>query len=84
MYVRDYLQGSENGRVVTIGYEIAILWYEMVNYGTKWLWCKIHMVRNGFWLWYEIAILWYEIINYGTKWLWYEMTSFVPHNSLHS
>jgi hypothetical protein len=27
-------------------YEIAILWYEMVNYGTKWLWCKIHMVRN--------------------------------------
>jgi hypothetical protein len=28
-------------------YEIAILWYEMVNYGTKWLWCKIHMVRNG-------------------------------------
>jgi hypothetical protein len=40
-----------------IWYEIAILWYEMVNYGTKWLWCKIHMVRNGFWLWYEIAIL---------------------------
>jgi hypothetical protein len=26
--------------------EIAILWYEMVNYGTKWLWCKIHMVRK--------------------------------------
>jgi hypothetical protein len=21
-----------------IWYEIAILWYEMVNYGTKWLW----------------------------------------------
>jgi hypothetical protein len=44
-----------------IWYEIAILWYEMVNYGAKWLWCKIHMVRNG----------------NGTKWLWYEMTSFV-------
>ena len=46
--------------------------------GTKWLWCKIHMVRNGFWLWYEIAILWYEMVNYGTKWQWqwYEMTSF--------
>jgi hypothetical protein len=42
-------------------------------YGTKWLWCKIHMVRNGFW--FEIAILWYEMVNYGTKWLWYEMTS---------
>jgi hypothetical protein len=54
-------------------YEIAILWYEMVNYGTKWLWCKIHMARNGFWLWYEIAILWYEMVNYGTKWQWYEM-----------
>jgi hypothetical protein len=53
--------------------EIAILWYEMVNYGTKWLWCKIHMVRNGFWLWYEIAILWYEMLNYGTKRQWYEM-----------
>jgi len=38
------------------------LWYEMVNYGAKWLWCKIHMVRNGFWLWYEIAILWYEMV----------------------
>jgi hypothetical protein len=60
-------------------------------YGTKWLWCKIHMVRNGIWLWYEIAILWYEMVNYGTKWflvmvrncnfvvrngkLWYEMVS---------
>ena len=20
------------------------------DYGTKWLWCKIYMVRNGFWL----------------------------------
>jgi hypothetical protein len=44
----------------------------MVNYGTKWLWCKIHMVRNDFWLWYEIAILWYEMVNYGTKWQWSE------------
>jgi hypothetical protein len=43
------------------------------TYGAKWLWCKIHMVRNGFWLWYEIAILWYEMVNYGTKWQWYEM-----------
>ena len=59
-----------------IWYEIAILWYEMVNYGTKWLWCKIHMVRNGFWLWYEIAILWYEMVNYGKKWQWYEITCF--------
>ena len=41
-----------------------------ITYGTKWLWCKIHMIRNGFWLWYEIAILWYEMVNYGTKWLW--------------
>jgi hypothetical protein len=43
-----------------------------ITYGTKWLWCKIHMVRNGFWLWYEIAILWYEMVmvqnTYGTKW----------------
>jgi hypothetical protein len=39
-----------------------------IQYDTKWLWCKIHMVRNGFWLWYEIAILWYEMVNYGTKW----------------
>jgi hypothetical protein len=42
-------------------------------YDMKWLWCKIHMVRNGFWLWYEIAILWYEMVNYGTKWQWHEM-----------
>jgi len=57
--------------------------YGANTYGTKWLWCKIHIVRNGFWLWYEIEILWYEMVNYGTKrpwyenWLWYEMTSFV-------
>ena len=44
-----------------------------ITYGTKWLWCKIHMVRNGFWLWYEIAILWYEMVKYGTKWQWYKM-----------
>ena len=52
-----------------------------ITYGTKWLWCKIHMVRNGFWLWYESAILWYEMVMVqntygtklqfcGTKWLW--------------
>jgi hypothetical protein len=46
-----------------------------ITYGTKWLWCKIQMVRNGFWLWYEIAIVWYEMVNYGTKWQWNEMTS---------
>ena len=27
-------------------YEIAILWYEMANYGTKWQWYKMVMVRN--------------------------------------
>ena len=27
-------------------HEIAILWYEMVNYGTKWQWYEIVMVRN--------------------------------------
>ena len=25
-------------------YEIAILWYEMVNYGTKWLWYEMTRV----------------------------------------
>ena len=43
----------------------------MVNYGTKWLWCKIHMVRN-----YNFVVrngkLWYEMVmvqnSYGTKW----------------
>ena len=29
-----------------IWYEIAILWYEMVNYGTKWQWYEMVMVRN--------------------------------------
>jgi hypothetical protein len=27
-------------------YEIAILWYEMVNYGTKWQCYEMVMVRN--------------------------------------
>ena len=27
-------------------YEIAILWYEMVNYGTKWQWYEMVMVRK--------------------------------------
>ena len=27
-------------------YEITILWYEMVNYGTKWQWYEMVMVRN--------------------------------------
>ena len=52
---------------------------------TKWLWCKIHMVRNGK-LWYEMVMV---QNSYGTKWflvmvrncnfvvrngkLWYEM-----------
>jgi hypothetical protein len=34
-----------------------------ITYGKKWLWCKIHMVRNG--------KLWYEMVMgqnlYGTK-----------------
>jgi hypothetical protein len=37
-------------------YGAKYIWYEMVSgygtksqfCGTKWLWCKIHMVRNGF------------------------------------
>ena len=48
---------------------LFVLWLSVLH-------SKIHMVRNGFWLWYEIAILWYEMVNYGTKWLWYEMTCF--------
>ena len=67
--------------MVRNGYGAKYIWYEMVSgygtkwqfCGTKWLWCKIHMVRNGFWLWYEIAILWYEMVKYGTKWQWYKM-----------
>ena len=53
-----------------IWYEIAILWYEMVNYGTKWLRCKLHMVRNCNFvvrngkLWYEMAMI---RNGYGTK-----------------
>jgi hypothetical protein len=54
---------EKGGRRYKRGTDITILLYEMVNYGTKWLLCKIHMVRNVFWLWYEIAILWYEMVN---------------------
>ena len=50
-----------------IWYEIAILWYEMVNYGTKWLWCKIHTVRNCNFV-VRNGKLWYEMVSgYGTK-----------------
>ena len=51
------------------------LWYEMVMVqntygtklqfcGTKWLWCKIHMVRNGK-LWYEMVMVQNSV--YGQK-----------------
>ena len=49
-----------------------------ITYGTKSLWCKIHMIRNGK-LWYEMVMV---QNSYGTKWflvmvrnckLWYEM-----------
>ena len=47
------------------------LWYEMVNYGTKWLWCKIHMVRNCNFV-VRNGKIWYEMVmvqnSYGTKW----------------
>ena len=51
-----------------------------ITYGTKWLWCKIHMVRNG----YGAKYIWYEMVSgygtklqfCGTKWQWYEMTRF--------
>jgi len=54
-----------------------------ITYGTKWLWCKIHMVRNCNFvvrngkLWYEMVMvrngfwLWYEIAI-----LWYEMVNY--------
>ena len=41
-----------------------------ITYGTKWLWCKIHMVRNCNFvvrngkLWYEMAMV---RNGYGTK-----------------
>ena len=54
--------------MVRNGYGAKYIWYEMVNYGTKWLWCKIHVMetfvtdisastgRNDFifdmWLWH--------------------------------
>ena len=53
-----------------IWYEIAILWYEMVNYGTKWLWCKIYMVRNCNFvvrngkLWYEMVMVRYDFFRH--------------------
>ena len=35
-----------------------------ITYGTKWLWCKIRMVRNG----YGAKYVWYEMVSgYGTK-----------------
>ena len=35
-----------------------------ITYGTKWLWCKIHMVRNG----YGAKFIWYEKVSgYGMK-----------------
>ena len=47
--------------MVRNGYGAKYIWYEMVNYGTKWLWCKIHMVRN-----YNFVVrngkLWYEMV----------------------
>ena len=56
-----------------------------ITYGTKWLWCKIHMVRNCNFV-VRNGKLWYEMVmvqnSYGTKWflvmvrngkLWYEM-----------
>jgi hypothetical protein len=70
-----------------------------ITYGTKWLWCKIHMVRNG----YGAKYIWYKMVSgygtklqfcgtkwsimvrngNGTKWLWYEMTSFAGFGILH-
>jgi hypothetical protein len=39
-----------------------------ITYGTKWLWCKIRMVRNG----YGAKYIWYEMVmlqnTYGTNW----------------
>ena len=49
MYVRGYLQGSENGQVVTIDCA-KFIWYEMVSgYGTKLQFCGTK------WLWYEMT-----------------------------
>ena len=68
------------------------IWYEMVSgygtklqfCGTKWLWCKIHMVRNCNFVvrnGYGAKFIWYEMVSgYGTKLQfcgmkcqWYEM-----------
>jgi hypothetical protein len=42
-----------------------------ITYGTKWLWCKIHMVRNCNFV-VRNGKLWYEMVmvqnTYGTKW----------------
>ena len=42
-----------------------------ITYGTKWLWCKIHMVRNCNFV-VRNGKLWYEMVmvqnSYGTKW----------------
>ena len=82
MYLLPYgTKWSQCNSISKLATEQYYIWYEMVSgygtklqfCGTKWLWCKIHMVRNGFWLWYEIAIVWYEMVNYGTKWQRYEM-----------
>ena len=49
--------------MVRNGYGAKYIWYEMVNYGTKWLWCNIHMVRNCNFvvrngkLWYEMVMM---------------------------
>ena len=50
-----------------------------ITYGTKWLWCKKHMVRNGFWLWYEIAQFcgtkWYNMVRNGNGTKWFKLRS---------
>ena len=38
--------GTKSGNGFWLWYEITILWYEMVNYGTKWQWYEMVMVRN--------------------------------------
>jgi hypothetical protein len=41
------------------------------SYGTKWLWCKINMVRNGK-LWYEMVMVQIHMVR-NDFWLWYEI-----------
>jgi hypothetical protein len=42
-----------------------------ITYGTKWLWCKIHMIRNCNFVvrnGYSAKFIWYEMVSgYGTK-----------------